>query len=172
MANLSLTQVNLKIQFARKQLSFLVGMSDVLGRQSCLEAALFHLNNAYQHYLRELAEAYNLKNFASIATLNDLVAAFQAANKAHAEADEISLLLSNKDSWLVSLITAYDDVWKLPPASSRSYEDYAKEAESQLIQVVIESTPIKVNLDEQSLQAWIAAFVGLIQRHRDTSAEF
>lgn len=173
MANLSLTQVNLKIQMARRQIALATAAEGKIERQASMESALFLLLNAYQHYLRELAENYHLKNIKDIQSSDQLLAAFQIANKVPAELNELLVLANDKTSWLAQMQSAYASLWSMPLNPVRGYDEVVREADSQLIQLM----PVSADLASASLQIanveqWVDAFVDTVKRQRLTSAEF
>lgn len=163
MANLSLTRVNQKIAQARQLLD---GVNEdslkPIQRASIIEAASFHLVCAYQHYLREVAETYGLKATSSITDESQLVAAFALAHRHPAEADELALLKSDANSWLAELHAYYQSLWSQPkPAKNQADDNFIN-----LVEVDVESVTIS------TLCRWLDEFVRLIQRQRETSAEF
>lgn len=163
MANLSLTRVNQKLSQAKA----LLGQPDnqpqsEVQRQSLIEAISFHLVCAYRHYLRELAENYGLKNATAITTAAELAKALDMAGKHPAEAEELCQLRSSR-GWLADLHNFYDSLWRTPKPPSVQQDD--------LINLVdIDSVAPAVNLE--NLKAWHSAFVSLVKRQRETSAEF
>lgn len=164
MANLSLTRVNQKLSQAKFVLQ--VAASEQLTQiqiNSLMEAAAFHLVCAYQHYLREIAETYGLKNTPGLRTEVDLANAFISAAKQPAEAEELNSLARNSQSWLAQLQRYYDSLWVTPvPAINQD--------ESTLIPLVNLEPVEPVTLD--SILSWHKAFVELAMRQRETSAEF
>ena len=165
MANLSLTRVNQKLAQAKSLIS---GVDqDTLKPvhlNSILEATAFHLVCAYQHYIREIAETYGLKNAIGLQNEADLINAFEAAKKHPAEAEELAGLRQNSHSWLAQLQSYYDSLWQLPrPINSQ--------ATDELISLVdLDKSIVSVTLG--AVQQWHAEFVALVLRQRETSAEF
>jgi len=163
MANLSLTRVNQKLGQARAllQLPENAVLTEVY-RQSLIEAITFHLFCAYQHYLRELAENYGLKNVRGINTEAELAKALDMAGKHPAEAEELCQL-RNGPGWLAELHNFYESLWRTPkPVEQR---------EDHLITLVdIDSEPPSVSLEV--IGQWHGHFVALVKRQRETSAEF
>ncbi len=166
MANLSLTRVNQKLMQA-KQLLQVVDADSLtpVHLNALLEGASFHLMCAYQHYLREIAETYGLKNVVSLRSEDDLIGAFEAAKKYPAEAEELATLRKDAESWLVQLQSYYDSLWRLPVAKDTQDSD-------NLINLVdMDSTDVaEVDLDR--IQSWQRDFTALVLRQRETSAEF
>lgn len=168
MTNHSLTRVNQKLAHARVLLKNAEdeGLSTVQ-TNSILEGSAFHLICAYQHYLRELAEIYGLKQIAGLNDESVLAKALQAAAKHPAEADELMDLRSDQNSWLAQLHTYYNSLWKTPVANESHDE------EESLIKVVnLDSNVAVLIVTSSVISGWHAAFVNLVRRQRVTSAEF
>ena len=162
-ANLSLTRVNHKIAQARQLLQGVDADSlKPIQRGAIIEAAAFHMVCAYQHYLREIAETYGLKGASAIADEPELIAAFASAHKHPAEAEELLSLQGDASSWLARLQAYYQSLWSQPkPAKTPADENFIS-----LVEVEVEL------VDVATLQHWLEEFVYLIQRQRETSAEF
>ena len=168
MTNRSLTRVNQKLAQSRVLLKNVEdeGLSTIQ-TNSILEGSAFHLVCAYQHYLRELAEVYGLKQTADLNDESALAKALQAAAKHPAEADELTELRSDRNSWLAQLHTYYNSLWKTPVATG-SHDD-----EESLIKIVNLDSDVETPLVTSSvISSWQAAFVDLVRRQRETSAEF
>jgi hypothetical protein len=164
MANLSLTRVNQKLMQAKQ----LLQVADVdsltpVHLNALLEGAAFHLMCAYHHYLREIAETYGLKNIVMLRSEDDLIAAFEAAKKYPAEAEELVTLRKDASSWLVQLQAYYDLLWRLPVVKE-THDD------NNLINLIAMDSADKVDLSV--IQAWLREFTALVLRQRETSAEF
>lgn len=169
MANLSLTRVNQKL--AQAKLSLQSAASEQLTQvhfNSLMEAAAFHLMCAYQHYLREVAETYGLKQTLGLRTEADLANAFVAAAKQPSEAEELSSLARNSQSWLAQLQRYYDSLWAVPVAGTYQTED--AQTQDALIPLLNLEPLEQVTL--ASIVSWHKAFVELAVRQRETSAEF
>jgi hypothetical protein len=162
MANLSLTRVNQKLGQAKALLHNSTVALTQVHRQSLIEAVSFHLMCAYQHYLRELAETYGLKNTLGINTAGELIKAFEMAGKYPAEAQELQELRSGQ-SWLAELHSFYDSLWRTPTPVSPPRE-------GELIVLVSIDQPEAPDLE--SVARWHSNFVELVKRQRQTSAEF
>lgn len=174
MANISLTRVNQKLAQARVLLS---GVDEEqltpIQQNSLKEAAAFHLICAYQHYLREIAEGYGLKNAAAIRSEADLTEAFYAAKKQPVETDELLLLRANAQSWLARLHNYYDSLWSQPLLSTVAAPTVDDEGGDNLITAVnLDSRAPVVIVDIALILSWHADFVALARRQRETSAEF
>ncbi len=166
MANLSLTPVNQKLMQA-KQLLQVVDVSSLTSvhLNALLEGAAFHLICAYQHYLREIAETYGLKNVVALRSESDLIGAFEAAKKYPAEAEELVALRKDEKSWLVQLQTYYDSLWRLPVVNENRDSD-------NLISLVNMDSVDLIDVDLRVIQGWQCDFTALVLRQRETSAEF
>lgn len=164
MANLSLTRVNQKLMQAKSLLQVVdEGSLTPVHLNAVLEGAAFHLICAYQHYLRELAETYGLKNVLSVRTEAELVNAFEAASKYPAEAEELVALRKDGSSWLAQLQGYYDSLWRQPVVNGTRDTD-------NLINLVDVDFAIEVNL--ALILCWQGDFTALVMRQRETSAEF
>jgi hypothetical protein len=172
MQNFSLTRTNQKLVQARLLLESLdkSSASPVL-INSIKEGAAFHLVCAYRHYLHEIAETYGIKNSTALNTEADLMAAFLAAKKHPVEVEELLVLRSKRNSWLGQLHRFYESLWGIPKTVAAIT---ASEASSEgLIKLVdIESDPESVDLDLEAVVSWLKEFVALVERQRETSAEF
>lgn len=173
MANISLTRVNQKLAQARV---LLTGVDEEqltpVQQNSLQEAAAFHLVCAYQHYLREIAESYGLKNTAAIRSEADLTAAFYAAKKQPVEANELLALRDNANSWVQQLHSYYQGLW-LPPKVATAVEATEEEEGSNIIAAVnIDPSIAVAPVDIALILSWHADFVALARRQRETSAEF
>lgn len=171
MANLSLTRVNQKLAQAKILLS---GVDEAsltpIHCSSLMEAAAFHLMSAYQHYLRELTETYGLKHAIGVRTELDLIKAFEAAKKHPAEADELSALRNDANSWLAQLHVYYDSLWQRPKQANPQASDQSDDNLISTVNVdVIDNLP-PVSLE--TIKQWLGEFVALVMRQRETSAEF
>lgn len=166
MANLSLTRVNQKLTQAKLLLQCVDEESlSPVHLNSLMEGVSFHLVCAYQHYLREVAETYGLKNIIALRNESDLVAAFESAKKYPAEAQELNDLRKDPTSWLSQLHSYYDSLWR-PPIAVDS------QANESLINLVdIDAADIRV-VDVGLIQGWQREFTALVLRQRETSAEF
>jgi len=166
MANLSLTRVNQKLMQAKLLLQSAEGQGlTAVQLHAILEGAAFHLVCAYHHYLREIAETYNLKNAIALRTEADLVTAFETAKKYPAEAEELVSLRKEPASWLAQLQVYYDFLWRTPVISTTGQE-------TGLISLVDEDKAEAVAVNLERLTQWQRQFVELVIRQRATSAEF
>lgn len=173
MANISLTRVNQKLAQVRALLDGVA--ADPLSpvhHNSLKEAAAFHLVCAYQHYLREIAETYWLKHSGSIRTEADLSAAFHSAKKHPVEAEELLALRQNSNSWVAQMHSYYESLWAVPVSIS-AVVSVEQQEDSLMIQAVNIDPGLAIcEVDIPLILSWQRDFVALVQRQRETSAEF
>ncbi len=166
MANLSLTRVNQKLMQAKLLLQDMdQTMLSTVHANSLMEAAAFHLVCAYQHYLREIAENYHLKNIIGLQSESDLIKAFEAAKKYPAEAQELMDLRAAPASWLSRLHAYYDSLWR-PSLMSET------RAPENLIAFVDPDAEDQPPISLSVITDWQSEFTALVLRQRETSAEF
>ncbi len=173
MANKSLAMVNQKLAYARATMALLeaqaepANASQRLQRQALLDAGVFHLACAYNHYLRELGENYALPKVAHIDSEEALRKAFAAQGKAPAELQELEQLSGSGDSWLSRLKVAYQGCWQL-------VDNQPPVADAGRIQVVdLEASATSSEpVSRARLAEWYRALTDLIARQRETSAEY
>lgn len=171
----SLSLVNQKLAYARALLALVQGQStnekaaDALQRKALLDATVSHLVCSYQHYLRELAEGLQVKSSASIKSEGDLVGALTELGKTSSEADEL-LTLSIKDgSWLANLYRSYEQQWVMTakPSATRVSTD-----ENLIGAVAIDQNSEVIEASVTNVAIWYNALVDVIQRQRETCAEY
>jgi hypothetical protein len=165
MANLSLTRVNQKLAQAKLLIS---GVDEdslkPIHRNALLESTAFHLVCAYQHYIREIAETYGVKQTIGLQNEADLIRAFETAKKHPAEAEELVVLRLDTSSWLAQLQAYYDSLWQVPKlATPRGAEELIS---------LVDVDKIVAPVDIESVRQWYSEFVKLVIRQRETSAEF
>jgi Family of unknown function (DUF6586) len=129
------------------------------------QSALFQLECAYHHYLREIATTYQFKLAESISSVEELASALESINKHPGEAQEILSLLETGGSWLCQMLSAYQQLSLLPTPENN----------------VTHSSPIAVvevkqgggipSLNYQQLDVWHKAFVEMVDRHRELMVE-
>ncbi|WP_027330923.1 DUF6586 family protein [Marinimicrobium agarilyticum] len=169
MAASSLTLVNQKLAYCRALMKLVQSESvpkradDRLRRQALLDAGAFHLLCAYRHYLRELAEHHTVADTSRILTEQDLLQALDRLGKTSFEARELQALSEDAQSWLSGLHNAYHSFWQPPVAESL-----------QRIEVVDLDSPAGAarQVSRENLEAWYRAFNDLVERQRETSAEY
>lgn len=170
MAATSLSLVNQKLAFCRALVKLIQQepeprqVSARVRCQSLLDAAAFHLLCAYRHYLREVAENYGVADSANISSEEALAGALQRMDKSPSEACELEALRNDPDSWLVELQSAYEACWELSDPV----------AMSQRIQVMDLDAPRDRSrkVSRERLLFWFEAFEHLVDRQRETSAEY
>jgi len=166
MANLSLTRVNQKLMQAKLLLQGIDEQSITpVYLAALLEGAAFHLMCAHQHYLRELAENYGLKNIITLRSEQDLIGAFESVKKYAVEAQELADLRKDSASWLSQLQSYYDSLWKMPVRAETQDNE-------NLISVVNADAETVVAVDLNRVRRWQSDFAALVLRQRETSAEF
>jgi hypothetical protein len=166
MANLSLTRVNQKLMQAKLLVQGIDEESlSPVHRNALLEGAAFHLICAHQHYLREIAEAYGLKNIIALRSEQDLINAFESAKKYPAEARELNDLRKDPVSWLSQLQAYYDSLWRAPLIAEPQQTE-------NLISVVDADNAVLPQVNLTLVQSWQSDFAALVLRQRETSAEF
>ena len=168
MTNRSLIRVNQKLAQA---LILLRGAEaenlSIIHINSILEGAAFHLVCAYQHYLRELTEVYGVKQILEVGDESALVKALQSAARHPAEAHELLELRIDQRSWLAQLYAYYNSLWKVPIIDEPHDDDHS------LIQVVnLDAVEEMPQVTASVIAGWHTAFVELVRRQRETSAEF
>ncbi len=169
MAASNLSLVNQKLAYCRAMMKLIQAepapkrADDRLKRQALLDAGAFHLLCAYHHYLRELAENYAVPDTSRILSEQDLLRALERLGKNPSEARELQALNDDADSWLAGLRNAYDTFWQPPAGDS-----------AQRIEVVdLDSPPGAARqVSRETLEGWYRAFNELVERQRETSAEY
>ncbi len=169
MAVPSLTLVNQKVAYCRALLKLLAregepaNANERLRQQALLDGGAFHLLCAHRHYLRELAENYSVPDAGRIATEQDLLDTLERFGKNPAEARELLNLRVDPDSWVSDLQDAYASCWEASGA--------APVARIQVVDLEApEGARGKVTLAR--LTQWFGAFNELVERQRETSAEY
>lgn len=169
----SLSLVNQKLAHARA-LVRAVSISSIpdnatehLTQQALLDGAVFHLVCGYQHYLRELAENYRVKNLDSVKDEKTLADVLAELGKESAEVVELALIKDAVDSWLSQLQRYYQQLWALPLDVS---DNHNLKSDTLIPLVVLDDVTRGVTL--QQVEAWEKSFSTIIARHRETSAEY
>lgn len=174
----SLSLVNQKLAYARSLAALLScpisgdtpdTPKESLQRQALLDAAVMHMVCAYQHYLREIAESYFVKGAGLIKVEQDLVSILQEAGKSPADVQELQRLRADENSWLSHLFFNYERQWAFPavqPAKQKSTND------GLIVLVNIDVPDEERHVTLSLLSAWHKQFVELIQRQRETRAEY
>lgn len=171
----SLSLVNQKLAYARALLALVQGQgtnekaADALQRKALLDATVSHLVCGYQHYLRELAEGLRVKSSGSVKAERDLVGALTEIGKTSSEADELLALRIKDDSWLANLYRSYEQQWAMTakPSASRAATD-----ENLIGAVAIDQSLETTEASVTNVMLWYNALVDVIQRQRETCAEY
>lgn len=177
MAISNLSLVNQKLAYARVLLKMLpvtatANPSERLRHQALLDSTVFQLACGYQHYLRELADNYRVKNLAAIYTETDLLEALGKLEKVPSEATELQLLRRQPDSWLAQLHKHYESLW-LPPVSEPEPPSALPHHEELIHVVALDSTGPAVDRGTYAKVAeWERSFTSLVARQRETSCEY
>ncbi|MBQ0712604.1 MAG: hypothetical protein KBT53_06570 [Porticoccus sp.] len=133
--------------------------------EALCESVLYQLFCAYHHYLREVATTYQFKSPESILTVSDLVSGLASINKHPGEAQEMSNLEGNPDSWLCKMLSAYEQLSQPP-------QQKAKTAEFSPIAVMqVDQQDDAVTLGEKPLRHWYECFEEMVDRHRSLMIE-
>lgn len=170
-----LSLVNQKLAYARALLNLAqVQDSDDTAKSRLLQRALFdavvvHLVCAYQHYLRELGESYRIKQLSLIKSEQDLIAVFSEQGKTSSEIDELLQLKADRTSWLARLFNSFEQQSALPHPSVQ-IAPASDENLISLVEINESSNEVAANLGD--LAQWQQQFIALIQRQRETSAEY
>lgn len=170
MGSASLGMVNQKLAYTRALLTQLRVLPEAnagqrLARQAVLDAGIFHLVCAYNHYLRELAEHYAVTQVEQITTENDLEQALLAQGKSPAELHELQELRRQPESWLTQLHASYDACWRLP-----NQKPVQSAMRIQALDLEAASAPLAMT--EKRLQEVCEALEELITRHRESVTEW
>ena len=165
--NAYLSAVNQKLYFSRLLLGQLQPDHNCTAQleEALCESVLSQLFCAYHHYLREVATTYQFKSPESILIVNDLVSCLASINKHPGEAQEMSNLEDNSDSWLCQMLSAYEQLSQPP-------QQKAKTPESSPIAVTqVDQQDDAVTLGEKQLRRWYEHFEEMVDRHRSLMIE-
>ena len=130
------------------------------------QSALYQLECAYGHYLREIAETYQYKSAEHITTVDALTSALAGMNKHPGEAQEVQSLLEDSYSWLCRMLSAYQQLSLLPNTQTASVDHASPIA-------VVEVKPLddRIALNYQQLKEWQKSFEEMVNRHREMMVE-
>lgn len=172
MPNLSFNRVNQKLAHTHALLTCMDELPlTTIHLNSLKEASAFHLMAAYQHYLYEIAETYQLKNIANIRTEEDLVAAFATAKKFPVGVEELLAKRTDQNSWLAQLHIYYQSL--LSPSLVAVGVTDKSQVDHGLIEVLNLEQYFDLScVDTTLLRSWYTNFVALILHQRETNAEF
>lgn len=171
MAITHISLVNQKLAYAKATLGLLTSMSEPsrLQQQALIDACVFHLVSGYRFYLRELGENYRVKNLALITNIQQLINALTAIDKTPSEATELATLEAAPESWLAQLL-GYFDVLQQSPAIVKEAKAFESEVLIQAVDVTDTQASSPPNTKELAMA--LDNFRQLIQRQRETSAEY
>jgi uncharacterized protein DUF6586 len=165
--NAYLSAVNQKLYFSKLLLGQLQPDQNCTAqlKEALCESVLYQLLCTYHHYLREVATTYQFKSPESILTVSDLVSCLASINKHPGEAQEMSNLEDNPDSWLCQMLSAYGQLSQPP-------QQKVKTAESSPIAVTqVDQQGDAVTLGEKQLRRWCEHFEEMVDRHRSLMIE-
>lgn len=166
------TRVNQKLYFSRLQLEQVDASKSLRGRQvAFIESFALHLHGALTAYLGELARYHGVE-FEPAAGLKGLAETVQSAGKQAPEVAELARLGAQPSTWLGALIAYHDvcvfgrggtvaepgsDAHRLPLLALSEPSDKAPDV------------PVPSPRD---CRVWLAGFTELLERHRETMAEW
>jgi hypothetical protein len=165
--NAYLSAVNQKLYFSKLLLGQLQSDGDESAQLEDVlcQSTLYQLAGAYHHYLREIATSYQFNSPESISSVGDLSSCLASINKHPGEAQEISNLAANPDSWLYLMLSAYEQLSQLP-------QQKAKTVESSPIAVMqVDQQDDGLTLGKKQLKRWCDNFEEMIDRHRSLMVE-
>lgn len=129
------------------------------------QSALYHLECAYRHYLREVAATYKCPVPADIDTVSELIAALKAVGKHPAEAVELDNLEADADSWLRQMLATHQALARLPEQASKP--DLTSPIAVMQVQEDVKNLPIEY----AAIKGWCDAFEELFERQREMMIE-
>jgi hypothetical protein len=162
--NLLLKQDKLASQESRKE------KQSVHLELALCQSGLYQLEVGYRHYLREIAATYQFKTPETLSTAEELASALSSMNKHPAEAQEILGLLEQNNSWLSTLLVAYQQLSSLSPQEKLPQQSNAS-FDSQIAVVEVKQLDECMELSYQTLTSWHESFVEMINRHRELMVE-
>jgi hypothetical protein len=162
-----LSVVNQRLHFGRLLLQQLPPAGDAPSKRmlelALCQSVLYQLESAYRFYLREIASTYRCRTPEQIGNVEGLVADLQAMGKHPAEASELANLESTSGTWLNQLLAAYRQVRTV------QQEQTSQQSPIAVVQMSADMEPVE--LDVEGLKTWLAAFVELVERHRQHMQE-
>ncbi|MEH6616742.1 MAG: DUF6586 family protein [Porticoccus sp.] len=165
--NAYLSAVNQKLYFSKLLLGQLQSDSNgstQLDEVLC-QSALYQLACGYHHYLCEIATTYQFKSPESISSVEGLTSCLASINKHPGEAQEISNLEANPDSWLYQMLFAYEQLSGLPQQKAKTVES------SQIAVMQVDQQGEGLTLGKKQLRRWYENFEEMIDRHRSLMVE-
>ena len=138
--------------------------------RALVDSAILHMGLAYIFYLRELGETYRIKNLNGINQASQLAAALANANKSPSEAQELTGLEQDAQSWLYQLQAAYTAMQR-SPEPEKIQKAFPVEGLISVVDVS-DTSELLPPPDAGQVANWLSEFRALVLRQRDTSAEF
>lgn len=133
-------------------------------QRGLLEGALLHLNQARLFYLEEVAESYQCPQPAVARTATLLAEQLAGINKYPAEASELVALSEDKSSWYAQLGRCAQYLGLSPKQP--------KPAGAGLINVFdVDAEDGPAELTFATLEAWLQAFIEMVERQRQVMVE-
>ena len=181
MSQVYLVRTNQKLNFARIHIDALqAAQSSNSWDQHAMidsydESVLFLMASAYQAFLREIAEKYRF-NPDAIEALSDLQGLLDASVQESPEVTELSVLESNKHSWLALMLSAYRGCWKAadktgPSAKAKVGADLSPSlSEIHIVQINPDHAEDADILTEY--RSWLSEFRALLERLRSGMQEW
>lgn len=134
--------------------------------EALCQSALYQLETAYGHYLREIAATYQFKSPETVSSAESLADALSSINKHPAEAQEIQSLLEQKRTWLSQLLNSHK---RLSTVSSQLVTPPA--SNSPIAVVEVKQLDDVETLGYELLSSWHKSFVEMVNRHRELMVE-
>ncbi len=116
MSCIYLARTNQKLSFSRLHLDRLKQVQDDTSWnkhaliESYNESVLFHMTSAYDAFLREIAERYNV-DAESLTGYRSLAVELEKTGVESPELKQLSMLESDDTGWLHKLVAAYEACW-------------------------------------------------------------
>lgn len=174
MSSVYLARTNQKLSFSRIHLDQLkLAQQDTSWNKHALiesfnESILFHLASAYDAFLREIAERYNVDT-EQLEGYRSLAAELETTGVESPELKELSILENDDCSWLHKLMAAYEACW----------HGSDKQAAVTETSSVSEIHVVQVNPDHAEdaeiiaeYEAWFGSLSELVNRLREGMQEW
>ena len=164
-----LSQVNQKLFFARLLLEQYGKTEDRYGHIELVlcQSAVYQLESAYRHHLREVADTYKYQSPENIHSVEQLAVALESIGKHPAEASEMQNLEQQGNSWLKQLLTAWQSFQQLPQQEAQA----DSVSPIPIMQVAEASQKTLTKLEIEQVRSWLAAMEELVDRHRELMVE-
>lgn len=171
----SSSAVNQKLAFSQSLLSFAstidsgLGGSERLQHRALIDAAISHLACAHRHYLRELLEGCGVTPAQSMESEESIQEELTSRGKNSVEIEELLQLRDSRSSWLTRLLGCYTEQWSVP----LSVPKIQPVENPSLIKVTeIRDEPESSGASLDDVKMWHQLFRELVQRQRETTAEY